>query len=58
MKTRYPLRPLLAPALLAAATAFALLAALFSDGVLETISVVVLSAVVGLVLVRLLAPKR
>ncbi|WP_425999802.1 hypothetical protein [Caulobacter sp. DWR1-3-2b1] len=58
MKKLYPLRPLLAPALLAPMTAFALLAALLSDGVLETISLVLLAAVVGEVLVSLLWRKR
>ena len=54
MKGGYPLRPLLVPALLAVATALALLGALLSDGALERASVAILAAVVGLVGWRLI----
>lgn len=53
MKRRYPFRPLLVPALLGLVTAFALLAALFDDGLIETVSVLLLAAIVGLVGLRL-----
>ncbi|WP_369059814.1 hypothetical protein ABOZ73_00375 [Caulobacter sp. 73W] len=50
----YSLRPFLIPTILGVITGFALLAALLSDGLLETISVVLLGGVVALVIVHLL----
>ena len=58
MKRRYPFRPLLVPALLGVVTAFALLAALFDDGLIETASVLLLAGVVGLVALRLIRRTR
>ncbi|MDG2522168.1 hypothetical protein P7B02_11510 [Caulobacter segnis] len=54
----YPLRPLLIPGVLGAVTAFALLAALLSDGPLETLSVILLAGVVVLVILRLVRRGR
>jgi hypothetical protein len=58
MNAGYPLRPFLVPAILAAATAFALLAALLSDGALEVVAVATLAVVVGLVAVKLLWRRK
>ncbi len=57
MKRGYPLRPLIVPGVLAVVTGFALVAALLSDALLETVSLGLLSAVVALVVVRLLVRK-
>lgn len=54
----YPWRPLLVPALLGLLTGFGLLAALLSDGALEVVAVAAIVAVVGVVIVRLFAPRR
>lgn len=58
MKTHYPFRPLLVPAVLGAVTAFALLAALLSDGALEMIALVLFASVIGLVAVKLLLRRK
>ncbi len=58
MKRRYPFRPLLAPAVIGAITAIALLAALFDDGLIETASVLLLAGLVGLVGLRLVKRVR
>lgn len=58
MKRRYPFRPLLVPAIIGAVTAIALLAALFDDGLIETVSVLLLAGVVGLVALRLVKRIR
>jgi hypothetical protein len=48
---------LLVPGVLAMVTGFALLAALLSDALLETVSLALLSAVVALVVFRLVVRK-
>lgn len=53
MKGRYPLGPLRVPALIGLVTAVALVAALLYDGLIETVSVLMLAAVVGLIGLRL-----
>lgn len=58
MKRRYPFRPLLVPAVIGAITAIALLAALFDDGPIETVSVLLLAGVVGLVGLKLVRRIR
>lgn len=55
-KRNYTWRPLLIPGLIGLVTAFGLLAALLSDGLLEIVAVASLAAVVGVVLLRLFAP--
>lgn len=57
MKRGYPLRPLIVPAVLAVMTGFALVAALLSDTLLETVSLPLLAAVVGLVVFKLLVRR-
>lgn len=53
MKARYPLRPFLIPSVLGVVTGFALLAALLSDGLLETVSIVLLAGVIGTITLHL-----
>jgi hypothetical protein len=57
-KTTYPWRPLLVPTLLGLVTAFGLLTALLSDGLLEIVAVTSLAGVVGLVIARFFHPLK
>lgn len=58
MKGRYPLSPLRAPLLLGGVTAFALVGALLNDGAVETVSIVMLASVVGVVVACLFMRRR
>lgn len=53
-----PLRPLLIPAVLGAVTGYGLIAALLSNGASETIALVCLAGVVGVILARLAIGAR
>jgi hypothetical protein len=58
MKSRYPMRPFVVPAVLGVLCAFGLVAALLSDGGVEAAALAALGLVAVVVAVKLIRPAR